>query len=136
VRLAYAILLADDLAALRRFYADVLGLQVLSNHGDWIELDAGEVVLALRSRDRPYDGSAGMGAGVQLAFRVPLDSLEREEAALRAQGIEIVDPVTRNDGSGHTTLFLLDPERNVVELFAEHEAPARSLAAEASRTTP
>jgi extradiol dioxygenase family protein len=136
VRLAYAILLANDLAALRRFYAEVLGLPIRSEHRDWIEVDAGAVVLALRSRDRPYDGSAGTGAGVQLAFRVPLDSLEREEAALRAQGIEIVEPVTRNDGSGHTTLFLLDPERNVVELFAEHEAPARSLAAEASQTTP
>jgi catechol 2,3-dioxygenase-like lactoylglutathione lyase family enzyme len=136
VRLAYTILLADDLAAMRHFYVEVLDLPVVSEHGDWIELDAGAVVLALRPRDRPYDGEAGAGAGTQLAFRVPLDALGHEEASLRAQGIEIVDPVTRNDGSGHTTLFLLDPERNVVELFAEHEAPARSLAAEASQTTP
>jgi catechol 2,3-dioxygenase-like lactoylglutathione lyase family enzyme len=136
VRLAYTILLAEDLAVMRHFYAEVLGLPILSEHGDWIELDSGAVVLALRPRGRPYDGSAGAGAGVQLAFRVPLDTLAREEAALRARGVEVVEPVTRNDGSGHTTLFLLDPERNVVELFAEHEAPARSLAAEASQTTP
>ena len=135
MRLAYTILLADDLAAMRHFYVEVLGLPVLAEQSDWIELDGGEVVLALRPRDRPYDGSAGTGAGAQLAFRVPLATLGREEAALRAQDIEIVEPVTRNAGSGHTTLFLLDPERNVVELFAEHEAPARSLAAEASQTT-
>jgi catechol 2,3-dioxygenase-like lactoylglutathione lyase family enzyme len=136
VRLAYTILLAEDLAAMRHFYTEVLGLPTLSEHGDWLELDAGAVLLALRPRDRSYDGSAGAGAGVQLAFRIPIDALERKEAALGAQGIQIVEPVTRNDGSGHTTLFLLDPEKNVVELFAEHEAPARSPAAEASQTTP
>ena len=119
MRLDYAILLADD----------------RSERPDWIELGAGPAVLALRPRDRRYDGAAGSGAGAQLAFRVPLLELERRESELRAQAAEIVEPVTRNDGSGHTTLFLLDPERNVVELFAEHQAPAQSLAAGAPGTT-
>jgi catechol-2,3-dioxygenase len=120
VRLEYAVLLAADLERLRGFYVDVLGLQVRSETPSWIELGSGPAVLALRPRDRPYDGGAGSGAGVQLAFNVPLDGLAAHEARLRAQGVEIVEPVTRNDGSGHTTLFLLDPERNVVELYAEH----------------
>jgi len=119
VRLDYAILLADD----------------RSERPDWIELGAGPAVLALRPRDRRYDGAAGSGAGAQLAFRVPLLELERRESELRAQAAEIVEPVTRNDGSGHTTLFLLDPEHNVVELSAEHQAPAQSLAAGAPGTT-
>jgi hypothetical protein len=66
---------------------------------------------------------------------VPLEEVERHESALRAQAVEIVERVTRNDASGHTTLFLLDPERNVVELYAEHQAPAGSLATGAPGTT-
>ena len=135
MKLDYAILLAKDLEAMRHFYVDVLGLPVRSELPDWIELGAGPAVLALRPRDRWYDGSGGAGAGAQLAFRVPLEELERREADLRAQSAEIVESVTRNDGSGHTTLFLLDPERNVVELFAEHQAPAGSLATGAPGTS-
>jgi catechol-2,3-dioxygenase len=121
VKLEYAVLLAADLERLRSFYVGVLGLPVTSETPSWIELgSSGSAVLALRPRDRPYDGDPGDGAGAQLAFSVPLADLAGHEARLRAQGIEIVEPVTRNDGSGHTTLFLLDPERNVVELYAEH----------------
>jgi catechol 2,3-dioxygenase-like lactoylglutathione lyase family enzyme len=135
LKLDYAILLAQDLAAMRRFYVDVLGLPVRSERPGWIELGDGPAVLALRPRDRSYDGAAGAGAGAQLAFRVPLEEVERHESALRAQAVEIVERVTRNDASGHTTLFLLDPERNVVELYAEHQAPAGSLATGAPGTT-
>ena len=134
MRLDYAILLAKDLRALRHFYVDVLGLPVRSERPEWIELGDGPAVLALRPRDRSYDGNAGAGAGTQLAFRVALGELERRESELRAQAVEIVESVTRNDGSGHTTLFLLDPERNVVELFAEHQAPAGSLTTGAGGT--
>lgn len=128
MKLDYAVLLAADLERLRHFYADVLGLPVRSETASWIELgSAGSAILALRPRDRPYDGDAGGGAGAQVAFSVPLDDLAGHEARLRAQGVEIVETLTRNDGSGHTTLFLLDPERNVVELYAEHKTPAGTL---------
>jgi len=135
VKLDYAILLAHDLGAMRRFYVEVLGLPVRSERPGWIELGDGPAVLALRPRDRAYDGAAGAGAGAQLAFQVPLDELQRHESELRAQAAEIVEPLTRNDGSGHMTLFLLDPEHNVVELYAEHQAPAGSLATGAPGTT-
>jgi lactoylglutathione lyase len=135
VRLDYAILLAKDLAAMRHFYVDVLGLPVRSERPAWIELGAGPAIPALRPRGRWYDGSAGTGAGTQLAFRVPLEELERRESELRARGRRDRRVATRNDGSGHTTLFLLDPERNVVELFAEHQAPAGSLATGAPGTS-
>jgi catechol-2,3-dioxygenase len=125
VKLEYAVLLAADLERLRGFYVGTLGLPVRSETPSWIELGSpGSAILALRPRDRPYDGDAGGGAGAQIAFNVPLEELAGHEARLRVQGVEIVEPVTRNDVSGHTTLFLLDPERNVVELYAEHQAPA------------
>ena len=92
MKLDYAVLLAADLEGLRDFYVDILGLPVRLETPSWIELGSGPAILALRARDRPYDGDAGAGAGVQVAFSVPLADLAGHEARLRAQGVEIVEP--------------------------------------------
>jgi glyoxylase I family protein len=114
----YVVLLCDDLAGMRRFYEGTLGLPVHVDQPGWLELRVGETILALRPRGRPYDGAGGDGAGVQLAFRVEPDQVDACHRELVALGVEVVDPPTTSD-YGHRTVFFLDPERNVLEIYAD-----------------
>lgn len=120
--LDHTVLLCDDLAAMRRFYTEVMGFAV--HHeiaGHWVELQVGSSLLTLRPRgQRPYDGPrpAPGGASVQLAFRVPPGDVATAAAHLAEHGAEILEPVT-DQPFGHRTLFFADPEHNVIEVYAE-----------------
>jgi catechol 2,3-dioxygenase-like lactoylglutathione lyase family enzyme len=117
--LDYVILLCDNLAAMRAFYEQRLGLPVVRDWENWLELGAGAVRLTLRPRGRPYDGPrVSPGAGVQLAFRVPPGEVAAWQAALEAAGVEVLEGA-RDQAYGHRTLFVRDPEGNVVEIYAD-----------------
>jgi catechol 2,3-dioxygenase-like lactoylglutathione lyase family enzyme len=55
---------------------------------------------------------------VQLAFRVPPAAVDACASELAAQGVAIVIPPT-DQPWGHRTLFVRDPDGNVVEIYAE-----------------
>jgi catechol 2,3-dioxygenase-like lactoylglutathione lyase family enzyme len=120
-QLRYVILLCDDLAGTRAFYHEVLGLPVHRDGDGWVELQAANVLLALRPRGRSYDGPrSSPGAGVQLAFCVAPDEVADWWHALAARGVEILTP-PQDHAYGHRTLFVRDREGNVVEVYAEIE---------------
>ncbi|MEL6983683.1 MAG: VOC family protein, partial [Actinomycetota bacterium] len=85
--LDYTMLLCRQIAPMRRFYAEVLGLRIRREVADrYVELEVGSTTLALRLRSRSYDGPppADGVAAVQLAFRVPpadVDAAARCRAA-------------------------------------------------------
>jgi catechol 2,3-dioxygenase-like lactoylglutathione lyase family enzyme len=114
----YVVLLCDDMQAMRRFYEGTLGFRVHRDWPGWLELRVGSTILALRHRGRPYDGAGPEGAGVQLAFRVQPDEVDACHSELVGLGVEIVDPPTTAD-YGHRTVFFRDPERNVLEIYAD-----------------
>jgi catechol 2,3-dioxygenase-like lactoylglutathione lyase family enzyme len=119
--LDYVVLICADVERMRRFYEDVLGFPLNRELGpSWIELRIGSSILALRPRDRPYDGPAPAAAtaSVQLAFRVPPADVDACHAELAAQGVPILDPPA-DQPWGHRTLFFTDPEHNVVEIYAD-----------------
>jgi glyoxylase I family protein len=117
--LDYVILLCDDLARMRAFYHGVLGLPVERDWDEWVELRAGAVLLALRPRGRPYDGPrSSPGAGVQLACRVPPAAVAAWHRTLAAQGVTVLEAPQDHD-YGHRTVFVHDPEGNVVEVYAD-----------------
>jgi catechol 2,3-dioxygenase-like lactoylglutathione lyase family enzyme len=116
--LDYVVLLCEDLGRMKVFYHEVLGFPIERDWDDWIEMRAGEVLLTLRSRGRPYDGPASPGAGVQLAFRVEPDEVKGWYEELLEKNVEILDP-PRDQGYGHRTLFFRDPDGNVLEIYAE-----------------
>lgn len=105
---------------MRAFYRDTLGFPVYRDWDGWCELRVGSSLLTIRRRGRVYDGGAPNGAGVQLAFRVTPDEVEACWRELVEAGVEILD-APKDENYGHRTLFFRDPERNVLEIYADIE---------------
>src|SRR3954452_22264515 len=104
-----------DLAALERFYADVLGLEVLAREDDRVWLAVGEHArLGLWLPGEKEFGDEG-GAHVHYAFSFAPDTLQAMARRLSERGIPHRGPV-EHDG-GDRSLYLEDPEGNVVELW-------------------
>lgn len=120
--LDYTVIFARDLAAMRRFYTEVMQFEVYFElgGGKWVELRVGSSILALSEPglvipDRPPPAGT---ACLQLAFRVRREDVDACETALRVEGVEIVAPAT-DQPWGHRTLFFRDPDGNLLEIYAD-----------------
>ncbi len=118
-RIFETVIYADDLAAARRFYTEVLGLE-LHSAGDValaFRLDAGVLLIfnpgkaILPGRDVPSHGPQGPG---HLAFAAPDATLDGWRAQLTAHGVPIEMEVTWTFGG--TSIYFRDPAGNSVEL--------------------
>jgi|SRR5690554_1118196 catechol 2,3-dioxygenase-like lactoylglutathione lyase family enzyme len=116
--LDYVILLCQDLAHMRAFYHDVLGLPVEGNWENWMEMWAGTVLLTLRRRGRPYDGLGTQGAAVRLAIRVAPAEVDAWYGQLLQKGVHILEPPA-DQVFGNRTLYFRDPEGKILEIYAE-----------------
>ena len=117
--LGYVILLCKDLNKMRDFYRDVLNLKINEETEDWVEIRIGSTLLSLRTRGRWYDGSiSGDGASIQLSFRVTPEQVNIAHKELLEKGVDIIEPPT-DQPFGHRTLYFRDPERNILEIYAE-----------------
>jgi len=106
---------ARDLHALERFYVEVLGLEVLDRQDDRIWLSVGaHARLGLWLPGEKEFGDEG-GAHVHYAFSVPPDRLRDVAEHLTALGVEHRGPIEHPGGD--RSLYLEDPEGNVVELW-------------------
>lgn len=117
----YTVILTRDMAAMRRFYEDVLGFALERELSDgWIEYRVGSNILALSrpgltASDTPLPRGS---AALQLAFRVPPGHVDLCAKALERHGIMPVAPPT-DQSFGHRTLFFRDPDGNLLEIYAE-----------------
>lgn len=117
----YVIVFARDMAAMRRFYADVLQFPVYRDvHPSWVEYRVGGTLLALTERGFVFsDPETPKGAlSLQLAFRVTPAEVDACADAYRRMGITIVGEPT-DQPWGHRTLFVRDPDGNVIEIYAD-----------------
>lgn len=117
----YTVVFARDLAAMRRFYGDVLGFRLTRKLSErWFEYRIGSTTLALTTRGGRFDDPPPPeGAlSVQLAFRVPPAVVAACAAELESKGVVLMAPVT-DQPFGHRTLFFRDPDGNVLEIYAE-----------------
>ena len=117
----YTVVFVRDMAAMRRFYEDILGFPLIRELSPgWIEYRVGDNTLTLArprltASDVPTpDGSASL----QLAFKVAVPEVDQCADELVRQGVRLLSPPT-DQVFGHRTLFFRDPDGNLLEVFAE-----------------
>jgi len=102
----------EDLDGQRRFYEDVLGMPVVREGEDFVELDLGlpgtMFELIRRSTDPEDDGMRS-----QVGFAV--DDIEATRRELIARGVTPISELMGTKGEGRWAYFK-DPEGNVFEL--------------------
>jgi catechol 2,3-dioxygenase-like lactoylglutathione lyase family enzyme len=117
----YTVIFVRDMAAMRRFYEDVVGLALLRElTPNWLEYQLGGNTLALArpsltASDAPTPAGS---AALQLAFKVSAADVDACADELVRQGVTLVSPPT-DQPFGHRTLFFRDPDGNLLEMFAE-----------------
>lgn len=122
------ILYAADIDTAVRFYAEVLGLDVMDESvggvGRGLRLPSGAVLLIFDpvaagkpGRTVPSHGATGPG---HIAFAISEDSYEAWLAQLRVQGVEIEQEIEWPGAEGERarSVYFRDPAGNSVELMA------------------
>lgn len=118
-RIFETVIYADDLAAARQFYTEVLGLELYSAFDVALSFRCeGGVLLIfdpakaeLPGRDVPSHGGHGPG---HIAFSAAAAELDAWRAQLAAHGVPIEMEV--NWPAGGTSIYFRDPAGNSVEL--------------------
>jgi catechol 2,3-dioxygenase-like lactoylglutathione lyase family enzyme len=83
----------DDMEKAVAFYRDKLGLAVKYESADWVELDAGNVTIALRRYGSGPEGrpELGVGEGATLVFQV--EDIDATRTELEDQGVKFIGGV-------------------------------------------
>jgi catechol 2,3-dioxygenase-like lactoylglutathione lyase family enzyme len=119
--LDYTVVRVRDMEAMRAFYGRTLRFQFVRELSpNWVEYRIGPNTLALAASFRFVENPT-LGAGiaaVQLAFRVPYESVDVCAAELTAAGIPLLSPPTDQPWR-HRTLFFRDPDGNLLEIYAD-----------------
>lgn len=119
MKLATVILFAKDVARLRAFYGDLLGLSVIEDQPGWVRFDAGGCAVALHAIPAPIAAAitiedppvAREDTPIKLAFQVEDVALERERliaGCARMGELKRFGAVALCDG--------VDPEGNVFQI--------------------
>jgi catechol 2,3-dioxygenase-like lactoylglutathione lyase family enzyme len=105
----------DDMAKSVAFYRDTLGIPVKYESEDWVELDAGNVTIALRRFGSGPEGrpELGVGEGATIVFEV--DDIEAAKAELEGKGVKLLGGVF-NYGSVKLAAFE-DVNGNVLQIY-------------------
>lgn len=117
----YTVISVRDMVAMRRFYKNILGFQLLRELSPrWIEYRVGANTLTLArpgltAADVPTPNGS---ASLQLAFKVSAPEVDGCADELVRQGVNLVSPPT-DQVFGHRTLFFRDPDGNLLEVFAD-----------------
>jgi glyoxylase I family protein len=121
----HVVLRVRDIAAMGRFYCDVLGAKHVAYRAEYgmTHLRAGASMIDLVAVEGPLGraGGAAPGAGGRnmdhLCLRVEPFDQEAIVAHLKAHGVAVGDIRTRYGAEGNgVSIYLADPEGNMVEL--------------------
>ncbi|MGF6596367.1 glyoxylase I family protein [Paraburkholderia sp. GAS448] len=126
----HVVIRTADLDAMTRFYRDVLGCSVEKEQADLglTQLRAGRSLIDLLKVggkiDRPESGAPGAGCNMDhLCLRIEPFDADALKAHLTAHGARPGEPALRYGADGYgPSLYLFDPEGNMVELKGPPEA--------------
>lgn len=122
MELTHIWLLVEDMPRALGFYRDTLGLEVASDLGAFVELNANErFLLALFERGAMRESEPGIAlgpvAGQHAALIFAVDALATFCANLRNKGVEFTSAETDHPEWGLRTAFLRDPDGNLLCLY-------------------
>jgi catechol 2,3-dioxygenase-like lactoylglutathione lyase family enzyme len=119
-QLGYAIVLCDDINRMKTFYRNLLPFPIDSESDETLAFQVGSTMIGLRKRTRDYDGHGGgvESPGLQLAFLVSPEEVDKCYQVLLEKGVTVLDPPA-NQPRGHRTVYFADPEGNILEVYAE-----------------
>ncbi|MCS3390641.1 VOC family protein [Burkholderia thailandensis] len=128
----HVVLRAADLAAMTRFYCDVLGCHVEKEQRELglVQLRAGRSLIDLLAAGAPIDradsGAPGKGRNMDhLCLRIEPFDAAALHAHLAEHGARPGDEARRYGADGYgPSIYLFDPEGNMVELKGPPEAVA------------
>ena len=121
MRLLNVTLGATDLAAMRAFYVDLLGLSALEDSQEVLAFQVGWTTLRfVRAPSQP--------APAHFAFNIPPDAMDAAEAWLRSRtAILVEDGAERFDFPSWNAqaIYAMDPAGNIIELIARRRLADR-----------
>ncbi|SEK11713.1 VOC family protein [Paraburkholderia diazotrophica] len=128
----HVVIRAANLEAMTRFYREVLGCALEKEQRDLglIQLRAGRSLIDLLQVggkiDRPESGVPGVGRNMDhVCLRVEPFDADALKTWLIEQGVRIGEQATRYGADGYgPSLYLFDPEGNMVELKGPPDATA------------
>ena len=117
-------LLVEDMPRARAFYRDTLGLDLLNDHGEYVEFQPNPTFyLALFTRAAFAQGEPAIpvapAGGQRAVLALQVDALDACYARLQEQGAEIVSAQTDHAEWGLRTIFLRDPDGNLICLYTD-----------------
>jgi catechol 2,3-dioxygenase-like lactoylglutathione lyase family enzyme len=131
MELTHIWLLVEDMPRALGFYRDTLGLEVASDLGAFVELNANEHFLlslfgrgALQESEPTVMLSPVAGQHAALVFAV--DALDALCARLRSKGVAFVSAEADHPEWGLRTAFLRDPDGNLLCLYEVLDAGAHA----------
>ncbi len=125
IELTHTWLLVEDMPRALSFYHDTLGLPVISDLGQYVELrvQAGDgFLLSLFERRAMREGEPGITinpvSGQHAVIVFTVEALDDYCAGLRAKGVVFESELTNHAEWGIRTAFLRDPDGNLLCLHS------------------
>jgi catechol 2,3-dioxygenase-like lactoylglutathione lyase family enzyme len=116
-------LLVDDMPRAVQFYREALGLEVTSDLGQYVELNASEQFelalfthAAMRAGEPDIAITPAAGQRAVLSFEV--GAVDEWADALRAKGVSLTSEPANHPEWGLRTIFLQDPDGNLICLYS------------------
>ena len=111
----YTVIFVRDMAAMRRFYEEVLCFRSRASCRRLDRLPDRRQHACTGAADAPTPAGS---ASLQLAFKVSPGEVDACAAELVRKGVALLSPPT-DQPFGHRTLFFRDPNGNLLEIYAE-----------------
>jgi catechol 2,3-dioxygenase-like lactoylglutathione lyase family enzyme len=122
MQLSHIWLLVEDIARAKGFYRDTLGIELLNDLGEYVEFQVNQQsYLALFTRAAMQAGEPAIqytpvsGQRAVLAFEV--GDVDGAAQRLRAQGATLTSDAANHPEWGLRTIFLNDPDGNLICLY-------------------